>query len=145
MLDGCTRKAGPLVDKYLYCPVLYPCQYNNDAAAETGPPTLHTVYSPWIYLCDRKKTNSRSLPSYREKSWKKEKIQQNFYKKVVVVYHVDININGYGYLYEFGPLTMGCVLRTAGSFFLKVCRPLHCYHELIWIQIMAISPKYKVQ
>ena len=34
---------------------------------------------------------------------------------VVVVYHVSIVAIGHGLLKKFGPLVLGCVLRTAGS------------------------------
>ena len=35
---------------------------------------------------------------------------------VVVVYHVTIVASGHGELNKFGPLVIGCLLRTAGSF-----------------------------
>ena len=36
-------------------------------------------------------------------------------QNVIVVYHVTIVAIGHGLLKKFGPLVIGCVLRTAGS------------------------------
>ena len=54
---------------------------------------------------------------------------------VVVVYHVTIVVSGHGLSKKFGPMVIGSVLRTPGSFLhLKLCGPAYLIIEFIHIK-----------
>ena len=62
----------------------------------------------------------------------------------VVVYHVTIVAIGHGLLKKFGPLVLGCILRTAGSSIIRnYADPLTSLELLNYYLTLAMSSKCK--